>query len=110
MPRPLSPFAPIHRLAADIAAGHASPVALTNLYLDRIRNLDGKLGAFVDVYGDNALIAAEAAEEAPRAGHRIGQLHGIPSALKDLLEIEGRITEGAPSALSHPPPRRTPPQ
>jgi aspartyl-tRNA(Asn)/glutamyl-tRNA(Gln) amidotransferase subunit A len=31
---------------------------------------------------------------AVRSGHRIGPLHGIPIALKDLIEIEGRITTG----------------
>src|ERR1700738_1843034 len=37
---------------------------------------------------------AEAAEKGIRAGHRIGPLHGIPIANKDLIEIEGRVTTG----------------
>ena len=98
MPASLSPFAPIHRLSEAFASGDASPVALTDLYLDRIRSLDGKLGAFVDVYADQARLAAEGAEKAIRSGHRIGPLHGIPIALKDLVELEGRVTTGGSAA------------
>jgi aspartyl-tRNA(Asn)/glutamyl-tRNA(Gln) amidotransferase subunit A len=39
-------------------------------------------------------LAAEAADTAIRAGHAVGPLHGIPIALKDLVEIEGRVTTG----------------
>ncbi|HKS88407.1 MAG TPA: amidase, partial [Stellaceae bacterium] len=45
-----------------------------------------------------ARLAAEAAEKAIRSGHRIGPFHGIPIALKDLIEIEGRITTGGSEA------------
>ena len=58
------------------------------------RRADGKLHAFVEVYDKEARLAAEAAEKAIRSGHRIGPLHGIPIALKDLIEIEGRVTTG----------------
>lgn len=98
MPRLPSPFAPIHRLSADIAAGAVSPRDLTDLYLDRIRDLDGRLGAYAAVHADEARLAADAADRAVRAGHRIGPLHGIPVALKDLVEMEGRVTTGGSAA------------
>src|SRR5580700_986675 len=62
--------------------------------LARIGAQDQKLHAFVEVYDKEARLAAEAAEKAIRSGHRIGPLHGIPIALKDLIEIEGRVTTG----------------
>ena len=91
---PLSPYASITEAAAEIAEGRASPVGLMDMYLDRIARYDGKLGAFVEVYADEARLAAEGADKAIRSGHRIGPLHGLPIAVKDLVEIEGRITTG----------------
>src|SRR5271170_6230680 len=87
-------FLPAHTLSAEIGAGRLSPVDLLDALLARIRAQDQKLHAFVEVYADEARLAAEAADKAIRSGHRIGLLHGIPIALKDLIEIEGRITTG----------------
>jgi len=87
-------FAPIHLLADRLRTGAVSASALLDLYLQRIRNHDAKLHAFVAVYESDARIAAEAADRSLRAGQRLGPLHGIPIALKDLLDIEGRVTTG----------------
>ena len=64
----------------------------------RIAAHDAKLHAFVDVYADDARLAAEAADKAIRAGHAVGPLHGVPIALKDLIDIEGRVTTGGSMA------------
>ncbi|HEV7874624.1 MAG TPA: amidase [Enterovirga sp.] len=85
---------PVHRLSQEITARRLSPVDLTEAYLDRIRTTEPKLQAFVEVYAEDARQAAEAADLAIRSGHAIGPLHGIPIALKDLIEIEGRIVMG----------------
>ncbi|HKJ00522.1 MAG TPA: amidase [bacterium] len=83
---------PIHELAPRIAAGEVSPRELVSACLARIEAADARLHAFVEVYREEALLAAEAAERAIRAGARLGALHGIPIGLKDLLEMEGRVT------------------
>src|SRR5439155_805530 len=44
--------------------------------------------------GADARLAAEAADKAIRSGHRIGPLHGVPIALKDLVDLQGRVTTG----------------
>jgi aspartyl-tRNA(Asn)/glutamyl-tRNA(Gln) amidotransferase subunit A len=85
---------PAHVLSAEIAAGRVSPVEVVDAGLSRIVAHDPKLHAYVEVYADEARLAAEAADKAIRSGHRIGPLHGIPVALKDLIEIEGRVTTG----------------
>ena len=85
---------PAHILASEIAARRLSPVDLVDALLSRIRAQDEKLHAFVEVYGEAARLAAEAADKAIRSGHAIGPLHGIPIALKDLIDIEGRVTTG----------------
>src|SRR5262245_32130207 len=85
---------PAHSPTAVIAARRLSPVPLVDALLGRIRAHDEKLHAFVAVYAEEARLAAEAADKAIRSGHAIGPLHGIPIALKDLIEIEGKVTTG----------------
>ena len=96
MPSPA--FLPVHALAADIAARRLSPVDLVDEYLRRIERLEPKLQAFVSVNAANARLAAEAADRAIRSGHAVGPLHGIPIAIKDLVEIEGEVAMGGSAA------------
>jgi aspartyl-tRNA(Asn)/glutamyl-tRNA(Gln) amidotransferase subunit A len=85
-------------LAADIAARRLSPVDLVDECLRRIERLEPRLHAFVSVNAANARLAAEAADKAIRSGHAVGPLHGIPIAIKDLVEIEGEIAMGGTAA------------
>jgi aspartyl-tRNA(Asn)/glutamyl-tRNA(Gln) amidotransferase subunit A len=85
---------PAHILATEIGAHRLSPVDLVDALLERIDEGNPKLHAFVEVYAREARLAAEAADKAIRSGHTIGPLHGIPIALKDLIEIEGKVTTG----------------
>jgi aspartyl-tRNA(Asn)/glutamyl-tRNA(Gln) amidotransferase subunit A len=85
---------PAQILSSEISARRLSPVDLVDAVLERIRTRERKLNAFVEVYAQEARLAAEAADRAIRSGHAIGPLHGIPIALKDLIEIEGRVTTG----------------
>jgi aspartyl-tRNA(Asn)/glutamyl-tRNA(Gln) amidotransferase subunit A len=71
-----------------------SPVDAVDALLDRIRKRNPALQAYIDVYEADARLAAEAADKASRAGHRVGPLHGVPIALKDLVDLEGRVTTG----------------
>src|SRR5215472_1734786 len=85
---------PAHVLSSEIGSRRLSPVDLVDALVERIRTQDRKLHAFVEVFAEEARLAAEAADKAIRSGHAIGPLHGIPIALKDLIEIEGRVTTG----------------
>lgn len=85
---------PAHVLAREIAARRISPVDVVDALLARIDRFEPKLRSFVAVYGADARLAAEAADKAIRSGHAVGPLHGVPVALKDLVELEGRITTG----------------
>jgi aspartyl-tRNA(Asn)/glutamyl-tRNA(Gln) amidotransferase subunit A len=87
-------FLPAHVLSTEIGARRLSPVDLVDALLERIHAGDPKLHAFVEVYAEDARLAAEAAEKAIHSGHAIGPLQGIPIALKDLIEIDGRVTTG----------------
>jgi aspartyl-tRNA(Asn)/glutamyl-tRNA(Gln) amidotransferase subunit A len=71
-----------------------SPVDAMDALLARIRRRDPALHAYIAVYEAEARLAAEAADRAIRSGHRVGPLHGVPIALKDLVDLEGRVTTG----------------
>ena len=85
----------------EIAARRLSPVDLVDEYLARIERLEPRLHAFVSVNATNARLAAEGADKAIRAGHAVGPLHGIPIAVKDLVEIEGEVAMGGSAAWRH---------
>jgi len=82
----------LRQQAALLREGECSSRELVEACLARIERLDGKLHAFVTVFGEEARHLADAADHARRSGLPLGALHGIPVALKDLLEMEGRIT------------------
>jgi aspartyl-tRNA(Asn)/glutamyl-tRNA(Gln) amidotransferase subunit A len=74
------------------AARTLSPVELLRALLDRIAALDPTLHAFIRVDAEAALAAARAAEVEMAAGHLRGPLHGVPVALKDILDVAGEPT------------------
>ena len=80
---------PAHQLSQLLQSRKISPVELTQAYLEKIHQQDPKLHAFVEVYADDALMAARGAEATIQAGHSVGPLHGVPIALKDLIELQG---------------------
>jgi len=75
-----------------------SPVELTRQCLAQIEKLNPTLNAFITVTAESALAAARTAEAEILRGHWRRPLHGIPLALKDLIDTAGIRTTGA-SAL-----------
>jgi aspartyl-tRNA(Asn)/glutamyl-tRNA(Gln) amidotransferase subunit A len=71
-----------------------SPVEVTRSLLDRIAAHDGKLHSFIRVTPEVALAEARDAERELMAGRRRGPLHGVPYALKDIVETAGIPTTG----------------
>ena len=72
-------------LAGKIAARELSSVEVTQAHLDRIAEIDDRLGAFLHVSGAEALVAAKAADDAIAAGEAPSALAGVPLALKDVF-------------------------
>jgi len=85
-------YATISQSAAAIRAGETSSVELTRSSLARIERLDGLLNAFITVTADAALQQAEQADRELAAGRDRGVLHGIPVAVKDLIDTRGVLT------------------
>lgn len=81
-----------------IQGGELSPVELTRSCLERIREIDDQVRAFVVVLEDTALEAAQHAEKEIRDGRYRGPLHGVPIGIKDLYDIAG-IPTTASSAV-----------
>src|SRR5262252_7023934 len=79
-------------LSEGLAARRFSPVDVVEASLAKIAALEPKLQAFVQVHAAQAKLAAEAADKAIRSGHGLGPLHGIPIAVKDLVEFKGHAT------------------
>ncbi len=72
-----------------IAARKLSPVELTKALLARIEKYDGGLNAFLTLRPEQSLADAKAAEDAVMRGDALGPLHGVPFALKDIIDAEG---------------------
>lgn len=65
-------------------------------HLERIRNLDPKLRAFITVADGPALAVARDADRAAAQGTRLGPLHGWPIVLKDSIDVASmRCTAGS---------------
>jgi aspartyl-tRNA(Asn)/glutamyl-tRNA(Gln) amidotransferase subunit A len=75
--------------------GSVSPVELTTDCLARIEKLNPNLNAFITVTAESALAQARQAEAQIRRGDWRGPLHGIPLALKDLIDTAGVRTTAA---------------
>lgn len=76
-------------LAAAIRERRASPLELTERYLQQIEALNPELIAYLTVSSERALADAERAEHELAAGKYRGSLHGVPIAHKDLIATRG---------------------
>lgn len=78
--------------ARMVREGEVSSVELVERALERIAALDSELGAFVLVLGDQARAEAAERDHERRQGRAGGALHGVPVAVKDLIDVEGVVT------------------
>jgi aspartyl-tRNA(Asn)/glutamyl-tRNA(Gln) amidotransferase subunit A len=65
---------------------------ITDVFLARIKQADAKLHSYIEVYEEEAQALATAADKAREANMPRSPLHGLPIGIKDLCELEGRIT------------------
>jgi aspartyl-tRNA(Asn)/glutamyl-tRNA(Gln) amidotransferase subunit A len=79
-----------------LADGNASSLELVRSCLARIDSLEEALLAWVTVDGEGALAAAAALDEEPPRG----PLHGIPVAVKDIIDVEGLPTTASSRVLA----------
>jgi aspartyl-tRNA(Asn)/glutamyl-tRNA(Gln) amidotransferase subunit A len=88
-------FTSAAELAGLIGRRVVSPVEIVDLVLSRIER-QAILNAFITICADEARAAARAAEASVIRGDRLGPLHGVPFAVKDLVATKGvRTTSGS---------------
>ncbi|CAM02768.1 aspartyl-tRNA(Asn)/glutamyl-tRNA(Gln) amidotransferase subunit A [Saccharopolyspora erythraea NRRL 2338] len=89
-------------LADRLREGAVTSAELTAHALDAVRGLDQELNAFVSVDAEGALESARKADAELAAGDDLGPLHGIPVAVKDIIETAGmRTTMGSAHFADH---------
>lgn len=81
--------------------GRLRSVELTENSLKRIAEHDAGLHAFVLVFDERAMADAEAADAEMAGGIDRGPLHGIPIALKDIIDIAGYATSCGSRAFAN---------
>ena len=93
----------IAMMAAALRRGDVTAVELTRTALSRISTLNPQLNAFVLVDEEGALAAAARADAELADGVDHGPLHGVPVAVKDLIDVAGMPTTcGSASSFGTP--------
>lgn len=94
-------------MAAAVRAGEVSAREVVGQHLDRIAALDGRVGAFVRVRADDALVEADSVDARPDRSEL--PLAGVPIAIKDNIAVAGEpmrsgsaATPATPQAVDHP--------
>jgi Asp-tRNA(Asn)/Glu-tRNA(Gln) amidotransferase A subunit family amidase len=83
--------------AAEIARGAFSAEEHVSACLDRIAAMESDVLAFAHLDADHALAQACALDRQKADGRRVGPLHGVPVAIKDIFDTADYPTEcGSP--------------
>jgi amidase len=84
-------------LASLIRRKKISARETMELHLKQIERVNPKVNAIVTLIAEHAMEAARRADDMQAHGARLGPLHGVPIAHKDLIETAGiRTTFGSP--------------
>jgi aspartyl-tRNA(Asn)/glutamyl-tRNA(Gln) amidotransferase subunit A len=94
-------FKTIAELAAMLAAGEVTAVAITQAVIDRMAAVDGQVKAFLSSDADDALAQAKASDERRAAGKPLGPLDGIPIGIKDTLAVKDQPLRCASKMLEN---------
>ena len=78
-----------------------SPVELVRAFISRIERFNPQLNAFITVTAEQALQQAREAEAEIQRGRWRGPLHGMPLALKDLIDTAGIRTTAASAVFKN---------
>jgi aspartyl-tRNA(Asn)/glutamyl-tRNA(Gln) amidotransferase subunit A len=86
----------IQTLSIGIRNGELSPIEIVETCLERIKELNGQLDAFITILETESRERAKKIEKEIKDGRYRGPLHGIPFAIKDVICAKGvRCTAGS---------------
>jgi aspartyl-tRNA(Asn)/glutamyl-tRNA(Gln) amidotransferase subunit A len=91
----------IAELAAMLAAGKTTSVAITQAVIDRTAAVDDKVKAFLSTDTEDALAQAKASDERRALGNALGPLDGIPIGIKDTLAVKNQPLRCASKMLEN---------
>ncbi|MHA6892192.1 amidase [Ralstonia pseudosolanacearum] len=92
----------IRALAAELAAGRTTSIALTEAALAHAQSHRAAGGtAYIDLDARAALDMARAADAARAAGNVPSLLAGLPVSIKDLFDVAGQVTAAGSRALAY---------
>ncbi|MGA2672362.1 MAG: amidase [Terracidiphilus sp.] len=94
-------FATVGTLGSLLMYGKITSLALTKMYLARLKRYDSKLHFVITLTEERALAQAKAADAEIAAGKYRGPLHGIPWGAKDLLTVKGYPTTWGAGGFEH---------
>ena len=86
-------------LRAKLAAGEITAEALVQACLARIAEVDGEIGAWAQLQPEHALAQARTLDQLRGAGLPLGPLHGLPVAVKDIVDTADFPTENGSRLL-----------
>jgi 1-carboxybiuret hydrolase len=92
MTDPLARDASATAIAAAVASGSTTALAVAEAALARIAAGDGRLNAFTAVTRDRALAEARALDARRARGETLPPLAGVPYAVKNLFDVQGLPT------------------
>lgn len=94
-------FTTVTDLAALLRTRKITSLALTQMYIARLKRYDPKLHFVITLTEERALAQARAADAGIAAGKYRGPLHGIPWGAKDLLAVKGYPTTWGAGGFEH---------
>ena len=79
-------------IASRISSGETTAREVIETTLARIASINPKVNAFTDITAERARQAADAVDGHRKRGEKLGQLAGVPFAVKNLIDIAGLPT------------------
>lgn len=91
----------VHELVDLLDKGELTSEEITRAYLDRIKEVDHKVKAYVSVLEEEAIAKAKKVDEDRKAGKTVSKYAGIPIGIKDNMCITGTKTTCASKMLEN---------
>ena len=85
-------FSSATAIARAIKNKEISSQEITQIFLDRIAQVNSRLNAVVLLKGEEAIAGAKKADKALAKGEVLGSLHGVPITMKDSFDTKGMIS------------------
>ncbi|MBP9110209.1 MAG: hypothetical protein KBF83_11700, partial [Pyrinomonadaceae bacterium] len=97
----------ISQLQAQMKSGKLTARKLTEMYIERIRQIDTKTRSVIELNPD-ALAIADAMDKERKKGKLRGPMHGIPILIKDNIDTADKMmtTAGSLALVGAPPPKQ----